>query len=119
MKQELAGLTFEKMDLEKQLESGISGLGAGPAIQIQAGPGLNIKKNEEYMREKQMRELEEQRKQMLAGVDLIEQESLDAELYKRKGTCAYCCGKIWKNLSDSDLLMMEPTAVDASVLKLL
>lgn len=28
-KQELANLTFEKMDLEKQLESGISGLNQG------------------------------------------------------------------------------------------
>ncbi len=90
------------MDLEKQLESGISGLNAGrggdigPTVHIQHTPGMNVKKNEEYMREKQMRELEEQRKQLLQGVDLIEQESLDAEIYRRKGQCAYCCGKIWK-----------------------
>ena len=39
---------------------------------------MNVKKNEQFLREKQLRELEEQRKQLLQGVDLIEQESLDA-----------------------------------------
>jgi hypothetical protein len=88
LRKKLRELEDEKIELEQQLETGMK------PTKVSKVKEVNLEKHKKLMEDKEKRERDEMRKQIIHGVDYVGQKDyFKVFMGKRKGQCAHCLDK--------------------------